>query len=104
MLDHVTVHVQDLPRVLAFYKAALAPIGYTVAMEFPSAAGLGEGGKIDLWIAVTDKPLRPLHIAFPLQPAPGRRVPRRARWRRAAPTTARPACGPTTTRTITRRS
>ena len=50
--------------MLAFYKAALAPIGYTVAMEFPSAAGLGEGGKINLWMAVTDKPLRPLHIAF----------------------------------------
>ena len=64
MLDHVSLRVQDLPRALAFYKAALAPIGYTVAMEFPSAAGLGERGKPDLWIAVTDKPLRPMHLAF----------------------------------------
>jgi len=64
MLDHVSLQVEDLPRALAFYKAALAPIGYTVAMEFPNAAGLGEGGKLDLWIAVTDKPLRPLHLAF----------------------------------------
>ena len=42
MLDHVTLHVQDLQRALSFYRAALAPINYTVAMEFPSAAGLGE--------------------------------------------------------------
>ena len=35
MLDHVSLRVQDFPRALAFYRAALAPIGYTVAMEFP---------------------------------------------------------------------
>jgi catechol 2,3-dioxygenase-like lactoylglutathione lyase family enzyme len=64
MLDHVTLHVQDLQRALSFYRAALAPIGYSVAMEFPSAAGLGEAGKLDLWMAVTDKPLRPMHLAF----------------------------------------
>jgi catechol 2,3-dioxygenase-like lactoylglutathione lyase family enzyme len=64
MLDHVTLHVQDLQRALSFYRAALAPINYTVAMEFPSAAGLGEAGKLDLWMAVTDKPLRPMHLAF----------------------------------------
>jgi catechol 2,3-dioxygenase-like lactoylglutathione lyase family enzyme len=64
MLDHVSLHVQDLARALAFYKAALAPIGYTVAMEFPNAAGLGEAGKLDLWMTVTDKPLRPMHVAF----------------------------------------
>src|SRR3954451_25432249 len=64
MLAHVRLHVPDLPRALAFYRAALAPIGYTVAMELPNAAGLGETGKLDLWIAATDKPVRPLHIAF----------------------------------------
>jgi catechol 2,3-dioxygenase-like lactoylglutathione lyase family enzyme len=64
MLDHVSLHVEDLPRALAFYRAALAPIGYTVAIEFPNAAGLGESGKLDLWLAATDKPIRPLHIAF----------------------------------------
>src|SRR3954470_23460665 len=64
MLDHVTLHVQDLQRALSFYRTALAPINYTVAMEFPSAAGLGEAGRLDLWIAVTDKPLRAMHLAF----------------------------------------
>src|SRR5262245_33554396 len=64
MLDHISLRVQDYPRALAFYKAALAPINYQVVMEFPGYAGLGEGGKPDLWITLTDKPLLPTHIAF----------------------------------------
>jgi catechol 2,3-dioxygenase-like lactoylglutathione lyase family enzyme len=57
MLDHVSLRVQDLPR-------ALAPIGYAVGMEYPGGAGLGEPGKLDLWIALTDKPIHPTHLAF----------------------------------------
>lgn len=64
MLDHVSLRVQDLARAVAFYRAALAPIGYEVAMEFPGAAGLGESGRMDLWITLTDKPLHAAHIAF----------------------------------------
>ena len=64
MLDHVGLRVQDFPRAIAFYKAALAPIGYEVAMEYPGGAGLGEPGKPDLWIMLTDKPPHPSHIAF----------------------------------------
>lgn len=64
MLDHVSLRVQDFPRALAFYKAALAPIGYAVAMEYPGGAGLGEPGKPDLWIAVTDQQPHPTHLAF----------------------------------------
>jgi len=64
MLDHVSLRVQDLPRALAFYKAALAPIGYAVGMEYPGGAGLGEPGKLDLWISLTDKPIHPTHLAF----------------------------------------
>jgi catechol 2,3-dioxygenase-like lactoylglutathione lyase family enzyme len=64
MLDHVSLRVQDLSRAVAFYRAALAPIGYQVATEFPGAAGLGEPGRTDLWITLTDKPLHAAHIAF----------------------------------------
>jgi len=64
MLDHVSLRVQDFSRALAFYKAALAPIGYTVTMEYPGGAGLGEPGKPDLWISATDKAPHPTHIAF----------------------------------------
>jgi catechol 2,3-dioxygenase-like lactoylglutathione lyase family enzyme len=64
MLDHVSLRVQDFPRVVAFYRAALAPIGYRVAMEFPGTAGLGTGGMPDFWLTLTDKPLLPTHVAF----------------------------------------
>ena len=64
MLDHISLRVQDFDRALTFYKAALAPIGYAVAMEYPGGAGLGEPGKPDLWISATEKPPHPTHIAF----------------------------------------
>ena len=64
MLDHISLRVQDFPRAVEFYQAALAPIGYQVQMEFPGGAGLGEPGKPDLWIAQTDKALAPTHVAF----------------------------------------
>jgi catechol 2,3-dioxygenase-like lactoylglutathione lyase family enzyme len=64
MLDHISLRVQDFPRAVAFYRAALAPIGYELAMEFPGVAGLGEPGKPDLWISLTDKATHPTHLAF----------------------------------------
>src|SRR4029077_3385700 len=64
MLDHISLRVQDFARALTFYKAALAPIGYRVAMEYPGGAGLGEPGKPDLWLSLTDKALHPTHVAF----------------------------------------
>ena len=63
MLDHISLRVQDLPRALAFYKAALEPIGYRVMMEFPGVVGMGDG-KPDLWISQTDRPVNPTHISF----------------------------------------
>lgn len=50
MIDHISVPVSDLERSLAFYKAALAPLGYEVIMQFPGVAGFGEKGKPDFWI------------------------------------------------------
>lgn len=41
MIDHISLRVQDFDRAVAFYKAALAPLGYQLLMEFPGAAGLG---------------------------------------------------------------
>jgi catechol 2,3-dioxygenase-like lactoylglutathione lyase family enzyme len=64
MLDHVSLRVVDYDRALEFYKAALAPIGYSLIMEFPGFAGLGEKGKPDLWITRTDKTVNPTHVAF----------------------------------------
>ena len=64
MIDHVSVRVQDFSRLLAFYREALAPIGYQVIMEYPGAVGLGADGKPDLWLMQTDKALNPTHLAL----------------------------------------
>jgi catechol 2,3-dioxygenase-like lactoylglutathione lyase family enzyme len=64
MLDHISLRVVDYDRALEFYKAALAPIGYSLIMEFPGFAGLGEKGKPDFWITRTDKPTHQTHVAF----------------------------------------
>jgi catechol 2,3-dioxygenase-like lactoylglutathione lyase family enzyme len=64
MLDHINLRVQDYPRALAFFRAALAPIGYDVIMEYPGAAGLGADGKPDFWIMQGEPPLHQAHVAF----------------------------------------
>jgi catechol 2,3-dioxygenase-like lactoylglutathione lyase family enzyme len=64
MLDHISLRVVDYDKAVAFYKAALAPIGYELVMEFPGFAGLGEKGKPDLWITKTDKQTHATHVAF----------------------------------------
>jgi len=51
MIDHVTANVSDFERGKQFYVQALAPLGYSVQMEFESAAGFGTGEGIpDFWI------------------------------------------------------
>ncbi|MCW5772147.1 MAG: VOC family protein [Rhodospirillaceae bacterium] len=70
MLDHIGLAVGDFARSKAFYAKALAPLGYTVMMEFTAAqaggqpaAGLG-GTRPDFWIA-GGGPITPhTHIAF----------------------------------------
>jgi catechol 2,3-dioxygenase-like lactoylglutathione lyase family enzyme len=64
MIDHVSVRVQDFGRLLAFYREALAPIGYQVIMEYPGAVGLGADGKPDLWLMQTEQQLNPTHVAL----------------------------------------
>jgi catechol 2,3-dioxygenase-like lactoylglutathione lyase family enzyme len=64
MIDHISLRARDFAKTLTFYKAALAPLGYEVVMEFPGLAGMGAGGKPDLWITHTDLPINPTHVAF----------------------------------------
>ena len=53
MIDHVTATVGDFDAAKGFYEQALAPLGYSVQMEFPGAAGFGSGEGIpDFWIGV----------------------------------------------------
>jgi len=64
MIDHIAVRVSDIDRAIAFYKAALAPLGYDVLMQYPGAVGLGQPGKPDLWIMASEKEINPTHIAL----------------------------------------
>lgn len=66
MIDHMTFRVRDIARTKAFYAAALAPLGYTVAFEGfygSNILGLGypdaqepSGQKIDTWFLDGDSP------------------------------------------------
>ncbi|RYE81644.1 MAG: VOC family protein [Myxococcales bacterium] len=52
MIDHVSLVISSLDRTLAFYRAALGPLGYEVVMQpAPGVAGMGANGKPDLWFA-----------------------------------------------------
>ena len=63
MIDHIGIQVSEFDRALAFYKAALAPIGYEVIRQFPGVAGLGIDGKPDFWF-VARPGGSPIHVAF----------------------------------------
>jgi catechol 2,3-dioxygenase-like lactoylglutathione lyase family enzyme len=65
MIDHVTANVDDFEEAKAFYSAALAPLGYSLQMEFGGhAAGFGGGDGIpDFWIG-TREGRGATHVAF----------------------------------------
>lgn len=77
MIDHLGLPVTDFDKSKTFYGKALAPIHYTLLMEFPAAvtgntdvAGFGENGKPDFWISKESPIKGHIHVAF--------RVPTRA--------------------------
>ncbi len=67
MIDHTGVPVSDYQKSKEFYTKALAPIGYTLVMEFGEAGGFGENGKPDFWISKEAGIGHPNHIAFVAQ-------------------------------------
>jgi catechol 2,3-dioxygenase-like lactoylglutathione lyase family enzyme len=64
MIDHISLNVRDIDASKKFYAAALAPLGYTVIMEFPGVAGLGAEGKPDFWLGAKNEAAQAVHIAF----------------------------------------
>jgi catechol 2,3-dioxygenase-like lactoylglutathione lyase family enzyme len=68
-LDHIGLKFADAPRAITFYRAALAPLDITVAMEAPGgvAAGFGAAGKPSFWIAPGGPTTPPVHVAFRAQ-------------------------------------
>lgn len=67
MLDHISIRVTDYARSKQFYEAALAPLGYALAMENESGAGFRKGYIPSFWIKRGD----PTQARVPAQPAAG---------------------------------
>ena len=64
MLDHVGLRVSDMAASRAFYERALAPLGYSVQMDFGTVAlGFGRDPKPDFWLYPSAQPGQ-LHLAF----------------------------------------
>ena len=67
MLDHLMIYVQDYEKGKAFYKEALAPLGYELLIEFQGWAGFGADGKpesCDFWIQGGKQTRPSIHFAF----------------------------------------
>jgi len=64
MIDHIGIRVSDLERAIAFYSAALAPLGYKQIMRFEQFVGFGVPPKPDFWIQGGSAPNQPSHVAF----------------------------------------
>lgn len=72
IIDHTGFNVSDFARSVAFYKAALAPLGITMLAEYGPVAGFGRT-KPELWLAGAKpdfqteeqaKTIVPVHLAL----------------------------------------
>lgn len=73
MLDHIFLPVCDLDKSLAFYIAALAPLGITQRLDFagkdgppghPDLKGIGADGRMFFWLRQGEHRGTGLHIGF----------------------------------------
>ena len=70
VLDHIGITVSELERSLAFYNAALAPLGVRELMRVPGElTGYGDvvgfgAAKPELWLSGAAKTTPHVHIAF----------------------------------------
>jgi catechol 2,3-dioxygenase-like lactoylglutathione lyase family enzyme len=62
-VDHVVIRVADLERSRAFYRAALAPLGFR-EIEVDGDVAFGAPGSEDFCIAPGGPVAPPLHVAF----------------------------------------
>ena len=56
MIDHISLRVSDFQKSLAFYKAALAPLGYTLVFsnDKEQYAGFAGPDRERIWIGHTE--------------------------------------------------
>ncbi|AUZ47255.1 MULTISPECIES: VOC family protein [Pseudomonas] len=73
MLDHIFLSVSDIARSIAFYEAALAPLGITARLDYdgldgppghPDLKGFGANGRMFFWLRNGVVEGRALHVGF----------------------------------------
>jgi catechol 2,3-dioxygenase-like lactoylglutathione lyase family enzyme len=73
MLDHIFLSVSDVERSIAFYTAALAPLGITRRVNYdgkdgppghPDLKGFGANGRIFFWLRQGEADSRAAHVGF----------------------------------------
>ncbi|RAS01393.1 VOC family protein [Ensifer adhaerens] len=73
MLDHVFISVSDIDRSIAFYEAALAPLGIVNAHDYegtdgppghPDLKGFGANGRVFFWLREGVVEGRAAHVGF----------------------------------------
>jgi len=64
MFDHIGLKVQDLDASVAFYTAALAPLGFVLASRDDNGAGFGAPNAPALWLYRVDNANGETHVAF----------------------------------------
>lgn len=65
MFDHVSLVVRSFSKSLAFYRAALGPLGYQAQGldESAKSVGFGPPGRVSLWLS-EGSPSSAAHLAF----------------------------------------
>lgn len=70
-IDHISLNVEDIARAKTFYAKALAPLGFSLMMEFPASvtgsvdvAGFGYQEKPFFWLSASGRQTPHTHIAF----------------------------------------
>lgn len=73
MLDHIFLSVEDLDRSIAFYAAALAPLGIVNRHDYdgksgpaghPDLKGFGAKGRIFFWLKQGSVAPNAVHVGF----------------------------------------
>jgi catechol 2,3-dioxygenase-like lactoylglutathione lyase family enzyme len=73
MLDHVFLTVSDTGRSIAFYTAALAPLGIVNRLDYdgkdgppghPDLKGFGADGRVFFWLRQGEADARSAHVGF----------------------------------------
>jgi catechol 2,3-dioxygenase-like lactoylglutathione lyase family enzyme len=64
MIDHVALYVTDVDRSRRFYEQALAPLGYSIAMEMEGFIGLAHEGSLQFAVRSGKEPNSSVHVAF----------------------------------------